>query len=281
MGTPSRYYSTKAIELRLYAVDSSTTGTLPSSDSVGTTHQIELRDKNNGTTNFSLPSSYPFTLIIDPDLDTEEVVTVTAATSNVYTITRGSDGSNITTHNVGAVVKHGVSARDYSDSRTHEAAANGVHDVIGSVVGTTDTQTLTNKTLTAPTINNGTIGGSATINTTGNITGATITGTTVNGTTVTGTTVNGTTLQHNGRTLPTAIASGSVTLTTSSSTTASASVTWTTTGSAPVVIATADNAAFNISVSSVTATGCTINARHIDATTSSVSFTVYWVAVKN
>jgi len=153
MGTPSRYYSTKAIELRLYAVDSSTSGNLPASDSAGTTHQIEIRDKNNNTTNFNLPTSFPFTLILDPDLDTEEVVTATAATTNVYTITRGSDNSNITLHNVGAVIKHGVSARDYSDSRDHEAATNNVHGLAvgSSVVGTTDTQTLTNKTLTAPT----------------------------------------------------------------------------------------------------------------------------------
>jgi len=271
MGTIARYYSTKAIELRLYAVDGSTSGTLPSSDSVGTSHQIELRDKNNGTTNFNLPASFPFTLIIDPDLDTEEVVTVTAATTNVYTITRGSDSSNIALHNTGAVVKHGVSARDYSDSRAHEAASSGVHDVVGTLVGTSDTQTLTNKTLTSPTINGGSVNGSATVNITGNITGAT----------VTGTTVNGTTLQHNGRTLPLAIASGSVALTTSASTTASAAVTWTAMSGTPVVVATADNAAFNISISNNTSSGCTINARHIDGSTSSISFNVYWVAVKN
>jgi hypothetical protein len=56
-------------------------------------------------------------------------------------------------HNTTAVIKHGVSARDYSDSRDHEAATTNVHGlaVSSAVVGTTDTQTLTNKTLTAPT----------------------------------------------------------------------------------------------------------------------------------
>ena len=44
---------------------------------------------------------------------------------------------------------------DY-DFATH-VADTSTHGVAGAIVGTTDTQVLTNKTLTAPTINNGTV----------------------------------------------------------------------------------------------------------------------------
>ena len=65
------------------------------------------------TTGF--PSSFPYTLIIDPDTVNEEVVTVTGAASTTLTVTRGVDGTTGVAHSSGAVVRHGVSARDFDE----------------------------------------------------------------------------------------------------------------------------------------------------------------------
>ena len=98
-----------------------------------------------------LPASTPFTILIDPGLASEEICDVTAVGGTTLTVTRGRDGSSGQSHDNGAVVRHGFSARDFDDSRAHEANTSTAHGVTGAVVGTTSTQTLTNKDLTSAT----------------------------------------------------------------------------------------------------------------------------------
>ena len=97
-----------------------------------------------------------FTVVIDPDTALEEIVDVTAVSTNTITITRGIDGSTGQAHSAGAVVRHMAIGRDYREANTHIEATTG-HGATGAVVGTTNTQTLTNKTLTAPVITTPTI----------------------------------------------------------------------------------------------------------------------------
>ena len=61
------------------------------------------------------PASFPYTLIIDENTASQEVVEVTAGTGTTLTITRGVDGSVAASHSAGAAVNHGVSARDYDE----------------------------------------------------------------------------------------------------------------------------------------------------------------------
>lgn len=135
MPTIARYYSSTAAKTTLSsAIDASTTST-----------SLSLAAASG------LPSQYPFTLILEKDTANEEIVTVTALVGTAYTVTRGVDGTSSKAHSVGAIVEHGVSALDFSDFRTHEAATNA-HGVTGDIVGTGGAQTLTGKTLTTATL---------------------------------------------------------------------------------------------------------------------------------
>lgn len=131
----------------------------------------------------SLPTVYPYTLVIDPDTASEEIVTVRSLnTGDILNITRGQDGTTDVSHDAGAVVKHMITPRDLQEPQNHIEAASAytikndgentgvtgptisksVHGIAsgeGTVVGTLKPQTLTNKTLNSPTINGATLTG--------------------------------------------------------------------------------------------------------------------------
>lgn len=118
--------------------------------------------------------SPPFTVLIDPGTPSEEVCEVTSVAGTTWTISRGVDGTPATSHASGAVVEHGVSARDWREPNDHVSATTNVHGIAATsaLVTLTGSQTLTNKTLTAPTI------GSATL-TSPSVSGGTFTGATL------------------------------------------------------------------------------------------------------
>jgi hypothetical protein len=97
-----------------------------------------------------LPATFPFSLVIDFEASTVEVVTVTNLSGGMLTVTRGQDGTAAQSHSAGAVVVHGVTARDLSEPQLHIDATSEVHGLpAGSnLVGTAMPQTLTNKTVT-------------------------------------------------------------------------------------------------------------------------------------
>jgi len=92
-----------------------------------------------------------FVLALDYGAVGQELVLVTNVSGTVLTVTRGYDSTAAVAHSLGAAVQHVHAGADFRDSRNHEAATAGVHGVTGSVVGTTDTQALSNKDLSSNT----------------------------------------------------------------------------------------------------------------------------------
>jgi len=179
-GVLKRNFSATAIQTTLVnSISSAATGDTTTSVAVVSTS--------------GFPSTVPYTLILDPDGSKEEVVTVTAASSTTLTITRGQDNTPAVAHSAGTSVRHGVSGRDFKEEQTHQAArgydadtailssaglthVHGLQTGDGSVVGSTQSVTLTRKTLTTPTINGATLTGAVTSTAAIDMTGGTITG---------------------------------------------------------------------------------------------------------
>lgn len=143
---------------------------------VETTLGAALASQSQGDPNTSFvvasisgfPSTFPYTLLVDPDTNKEEVVTVYDGASTTLKVYRGQDGTQAVAHAAGATIRHGISAREFKELQTHIAArgfasdssilsgvdthVHGIATGEGDVVGTLKTQTLTNKTLTSPAV---------------------------------------------------------------------------------------------------------------------------------
>ena len=136
----NRYYASTAKQASLSS----------SIDGVVTSITLDL------TTGF--PSNYPYSLVIDPDTNKEEIITVTSSGGGTtLNVTRGEDGTSNVAHSAGATVRHIISGRDFNEFSAHlgstaSPTTSGIHGITGNVVGTSDTQTLTAKTLTSPII---------------------------------------------------------------------------------------------------------------------------------
>lgn len=92
-----------------------------------------------------------FVLALDYGAAGQELVLCTNVAGTTLTVTRGYNSTPASAHAIAAAVRHVHAAQDFTDSRTHEAATSGVHGIAGSVVGTTDVQTVSNKDLSSGT----------------------------------------------------------------------------------------------------------------------------------
>lgn len=98
------------------------------------------------------PTSYPFFATLELGTANEEIVSVTNITGGTATIVRGQDGSVAVSHLAGATFDFTVVRQDFDEANAHTSASAGVHGISGSVVGTSDVQTLSNKTIASPSI---------------------------------------------------------------------------------------------------------------------------------
>ena len=89
----------------------------------------------------TLSAGETFTVVIDPDTALEEIVDVTAVSTNTLTITRGVENAGTgQAHSAGAVVRHMVTGRDLREANTHIENTSSAHGLtIANVVSTTDT----------------------------------------------------------------------------------------------------------------------------------------------
>lgn len=124
----------------------------------------------SGVTSFTVNSSTswptaPFTAVFGIGTSTQEAIDVGVVTGNTWSsVTRGIDGTSAQNQPLNQTITHADIGRDFREARSHidsagpvDASGEAVHGLTNTagnvLMGTKETQTVTNKTLTAPVIN--------------------------------------------------------------------------------------------------------------------------------
>ena len=170
----ARQYSSTSVETTLASGISSTATTMTVANGTGSALL--------GGVTLAAGNVDQFTVALDPDTTNEEIVFITAASTDTFTIVRARAGTSGVTHSAGATVKHVLTSDDLNAFKASISpvanvgfggSTSGTTTVQASAVaGTTTltlpaatdtlvardtTDTLTNKTLTSPTLNTPTI----------------------------------------------------------------------------------------------------------------------------
>ena len=170
----TRQYSSTSVETTLASTISSSATTMTVASGTGSALL--------GGVTLAAGNVDQFTVALDPDTTNEEIVFVTAASSDTFTIVRARAGTSGVQHTAGATVKHVLTSDDLnafkasispvtnvgfagstSGSTTVQASAVAGTTTLtlpaatDTLVGKDTTDTLTNKTLTSPILNTPTI----------------------------------------------------------------------------------------------------------------------------
>lgn len=88
------------------------------------------------------PASTPYTIVVDEDLSTQEVMLVTARAGTTLTVTRAYGGTTGVSHTAGATVRHAHYSGDFDEANSFlnlGGTIGGAVTVTGAVAGTSGT----------------------------------------------------------------------------------------------------------------------------------------------
>lgn len=87
----------------------------------------------------------PFTIIVDADTVSEEIMSVTVKAGTTFTVVRAQDGTTGVAHTSGGSVRHSVSARDFDEPNAHIDSASNPHSTTAAQVSAVALATVTTK----------------------------------------------------------------------------------------------------------------------------------------